>query len=55
MKTTRYIVKFGESVRVFYADYHAEQFCRALDLNHTPYTLHTVNLDAGESYYAEVA
>ena len=36
---TRYIVTFGKAMSIFYTDYHAEQFCRALDLNRTPYTL----------------
>lgn len=35
----QFIVRFGTSERVFYTDYHAEQFCRALRLNKTPYTL----------------
>jgi hypothetical protein len=39
MKTSRYIITFGGSVRIFYTDYHADQFCRALDLNRTSYTL----------------
>lgn len=32
-------IKFGMSRRIFYTEYHAEQFCRALALNGTPYTV----------------
>lgn len=35
----QYIIRFGTSKCVFYTDYHAEQFCRALRLNNTPYTI----------------
>lgn len=36
--STRYVVRFGSSVVTFAARYHAEQLCRALLLNGTPYT-----------------
>jgi len=44
MRTIRtWIVSFGypeiKAKRVFYTDYHAEQFARALWLNGTPYTI----------------
>ena len=39
---TKYIVKFGSSARVYYTEHHADQFCRALDLNGTPYIRYTV-------------
>lgn len=32
-------ISFGSLRNVFYTDYHAEQFARALRLNGTPYTL----------------
>ena len=34
-----WIVTFGICMSRFYTEYHAEQFCRALWLNGTPYTL----------------
>ncbi len=34
-----WIIRFGTSERVFYTSYHAEQFCRALRLNGTVYTI----------------
>lgn len=35
----KYRVSFGRSHCDYYTDYHAVQFCRALALNGTPYTL----------------
>ena len=32
-------VRFGQSVRQFATEYHAGQFCRALALNGTAYTI----------------
>ena len=34
-----WIVRFGQSVRRFGTEHHAEQFARALRLNGTPYTM----------------
>lgn len=35
-----WIVRFGQMVKRFYTHYHAAQYCRALELNGTKYTLH---------------
>jgi hypothetical protein len=35
----RWIVQFGRSSRVYYTQYHAEQFVRALLSNGTPCTI----------------
>jgi hypothetical protein len=44
MSQPKYIITFGTSRRVFYTDYHMEQFCRALDLNGTSYTMSNPNV-----------
>lgn len=38
-KVKTWTVAFGQSKNVYYTDYHAEQFMRALTLNGTPHTL----------------
>lgn len=37
-----FIITFGRSRRTYYTRHHAEQFCRALALNGTRYTLVTL-------------
>jgi hypothetical protein len=37
--TKTWIISFGKCRNIYYTDYHAAQFMRALDLNGTPYTL----------------
>lgn len=42
----KYIIEFGASERNYYTRYHAEQMCRALRLNGTPFNLTKVRRDS---------
>ena len=39
----RWIIRFGTSKRVYYTEYHADQFCRALAMNGTAYSIACVS------------
>lgn len=37
--TRQWIVRFGTITKVYFTDHHARQFCEALTMNKTPWTL----------------